>query len=239
MAARRRRRSPFAVDPDVPSSIDVINAFAGGGPVVRNRFAAPGSGPSPFVAGLGVVLVLVGGWLVLSAVTLRRVQLDDLPVVPRSAKQGGSVQVLGPVDHDRSVVVAHPDVRPPLPGRATPLPAPEGAAVPGCDWLPAMAEGSFAVERTACVPVRAGEPLRLFVGAAGDRILDPDDLPTRVNIAYLVQGLVPAAIGSALLAWWAVLARRHRSRLARYVAEVEAAMAPPVPSDAGPGAAPS
>jgi len=182
-------RPPLYADPELPTSIDIINAFSGGGAAIRQRLMEVPKGPNPLPATFAVILLLVGGWLTMSALTLPRLSTDGLAAI---GMVDGSGRVVGaPFPAEREVVVArrsrvglaNPEELSLLPlGFDVPvdlriLPAPDGedkgassaspttttqvatVLVAGCRWAPQHAVGTRSLTDPQCVVVPAGATL--------------------------------------------------------------------------------
>lgn len=105
---RARRRRPLYADPDLPTSIDIVNAYTGGGAAIRQRLAEPPKGVTILPMTFAVLLVIIGGWLTASAVATRRLAVDDIPAYPAVDVVDGIDLPVASVDRVVAVVLLEP-----------------------------------------------------------------------------------------------------------------------------------
>ncbi len=252
MSADGQRRPPLYADPDLPTSIDIINAFGGDGAAIRRRLVELPKGPSPLPATFAFVLILIGGWLTMSAFSLPRLAIDELDGL--GARDASGREVGAPVPFDREVLVARrsragsarleeqrlsqsadqssaADLGVAVAGPASPA---HGAS---CSWAPDYVMGTRTISDAACLRVPANSSLRVERNSDGPDgrgggevvVVEADRFPTQVNLGYLWQGLLPLSAGISFAVMAAVASFRYRRRQRRYVRIMEGRMQVPLP----------
>lgn len=255
MRGRKGSKRPALVSDEVelPSSIDIINAYSGGAAATRPRLIRAPDGANPTPAVLAVVFLLFGAWLLMTAWAVPRLDLDRVVADGGTGRMAspasdGSPALVVPPGPERSVVVLVLD-GPSASTTAVPDIVQDVRDGPGadCDWLPPLIVSRLTVRSETCLRVADGDTtpsggfdpsvrpverpglVREAAAADGVVVIEESDVELLYESSYFVQAGVVLALALLCAAWSAVLVRRDRRMMRRYRAYVDGLLEVPLP----------
>ena len=215
--------------------------MSGGAGAVRTRLVRAPEGANPVPGALAVVFALIGGWLVLTATALPRLDLDRIEAVaagPQGAAGAGgagparSVAILtlepapSPPESRPSALSAAPSPRATVPVRVSGIEAAPGAS---CAWLPAQSVGRSSVQSGRCVALAEGQEIRAADLSRSQVVVDETSAVTVYESSYILQGIFVLGLGALCGVIYCVFVWRDRRMVRRYRDYVDGLIAVPLP----------